>query len=78
MTTANQMKSGSCGNWQDAPAWLPKDFASVMFSGGDEQTAMRNPKNYKFLPPKFTQQIDLAGRKTAASDHVNNVIVYAK
>jgi len=49
-----------------------------MFSGGDEQTAMRNPKNYKFLPPKFTQQIDLAGRKTAASDHVNDVIVYAK
>jgi hypothetical protein len=30
-----------------------------------------NPKNYKYLPPQYTNAIRSAGRRTAASDHVN-------
>ena len=30
-----------------------------------------NPKNYKYLPPQYTNAIRCAGKKTAASDHVN-------
>lgn len=41
-----------------------------------EFTALMNPKNYRFLPVQYTTQIRHAGRKTAASDHVAQVIAY--
>ena len=33
-----------------------------------------NPKNYRYLPPKYTQNIRYAGRQTAESDTVAGVI----
>jgi hypothetical protein len=47
--------------------------------GGFETTAMEflhllDPKNYKFLPSQFTQQIRPAGRFTAKSENVANLL----
>lgn len=33
-----------------------------------------NPKNYKYLPPQYTQAIRCAGKRTAASDHVQELL----
>lgn len=35
-----------------------------------------NPKNYKYLPAKYTTNIRFAGRQTADSDHVGTVIAH--
>ena len=40
--------------------------------------ALRNPKNYRFLPPQYTTQIREAGRLTAKSENLGNVITGAK
>ena len=47
--------------------------------GGLETTAMEflhllDPKNYKFLPSNFTQQIRPAGKLTAKSENVSNLL----
>jgi len=39
----------------------------------DEQF-LRNPQNYKFLPYAATKKIEMAGKATANSDHVEEVI----
>jgi hypothetical protein len=33
-----------------------------------------DPKNYKFLPPQFTNQIRAAGKFTAASQNVSDLL----
>lgn len=38
--------------------------------------ALMNPKNYRFLPATYTEQIRCAGKRTADSDHVATVIEY--
>ena len=35
-----------------------------------------NPKNYKYLPATYTNNIRFAGRQTADSDHVGQVITH--
>ena len=35
-----------------------------------------NPKNYRYLPAKYTNNIRQAGRMTSASDHVGNVLAH--
>ena len=45
----------------------------------NETTAMEflhllDPKNYKFLPPQFTNQIRAAGKVTAASNAVSDLL----
>lgn len=54
--------------------WLPRDFGSMMFANGEDTTFLRNPQNYKFLPYNATKKIEMAGRATAPSDHVEEVI----
>jgi hypothetical protein len=45
-----------------------------MMVGKENQTFLRDPKNYKFLPYDATKKIDMAGRATAPSDHVEELI----
>jgi len=35
---------------------------------------MLNPKNYRYLPAKYTQNIRFAGKQTADSDNITAVI----
>jgi len=37
---------------------------------------MLNPKNYRYLPSKYTNNIRFAGRQTSESDHVANVLAH--
>jgi hypothetical protein len=60
--------------WLQNKLGLPRDFGEMMFTNGEDQTYLRNPQNYKFLPYNATKKIDMAGRATAASDHVEEVI----
>ena len=39
--------------------------------------AFRDPKNYRFLPPQFTDQIRDAGKYTAKSESIHAVITGA-
>lgn len=60
---------------------LTKDASQMPFcdTGGQEATAMEflhllDPKNYKFLPHKFTNNIRFAGKISATSDHVKDLL----
>lgn len=44
----------------------------------EEKTELRNPKNYKFLPPGSTQFIQVAGRRTAPSGGVADTLPLTK
>ena len=37
---------------------------------------LMNPRNYRYLPAKYTMNIREAGRKTSESDHVATVIAH--
>lgn len=57
----------------------PQEIPFCDVHGGMENTAMEflhllDPKNYKFLPSKFTNQIRPAGRITAKSEKVSNLL----
>lgn len=61
---------------------LTKDASQMPFfdaHGGQEATAMEflhllDPKNYKFLPHKFTNNIRFAGKISAQGDHVKDLL----
>ena len=40
---------------QNKPAMMPEEFAQRMFGGEQEDLLLRNPQNYKFLPPAATK-----------------------
>lgn len=59
---------------------LTKEASQMPFwDNGQEATAMEflhllDPKNYKFLPHKFTNNIRFAGKVSAKSDHVQDLL----
>ena len=44
----------------------------------DELLVLLNPKNYRYLPSKYTNNIRFAGRMTAASERASAVIAQQK
>ena len=49
---------------------MPETTSSMIGPMAPESLDLHNPKNYKYLHPKYVNQIKIAGKKTAASVHV--------
>lgn len=53
---------------------LPQTFAEQMMEKGSDPTTLKNPRNYKFLPPTATKAIEKSGKETSYSRHVQSSI----
>lgn len=65
-------------NRQQAQTASPPNLPFCGVHGGNESTTieflhLNDPKNYKFLPSQFTEQIRAAGKLTAKSQNVSNL-----
>lgn len=52
---------------------MPETTASMIGPRAAESLDLLNPKNYKYLPAKYTNAIKMSGKPTAASDHVGDL-----
>ena len=52
---------------------MPATTAGMVGPHAPESLDLLNPRNYKYLHPKYTTGIKLAGRHTAASVHVGDL-----
>jgi len=52
---------------------LPNTSSSMVGPLAPEALDLLNPRNYKYLPPSYTKQIKIAGKKTPHSVHVDDL-----
>ena len=52
---------------------MPETSAKMIGPKAPESLDLKNPKNYKYLNPRYLHTINLAGKKTPASVHVGDL-----
>ena len=64
--------SKSTASWIEVPPYQSEVEQQLLKS--KQQLLFQDPRNYKYLPAKFTQNIQPAGCKTGKSDQVGTIL----